>query len=352
MGTATESSAGKVSGSRLTAHSLQGLAALLLLVCIETACTPAPSSNPPTIVPTAEPTPATLPSVASGRAPDATSIPSQSPLDLVRLPRWSRGDVVSLLVLGIDRRGNEPPRSDTILLTTIDVARKQASVVSVPRDLLVDIPGHGQERINAAFSFGEQERSGAGPARVRDVIEQNLHLSAPHWAVVDFQCFRAAVDAVGGLYIDVPTGIVDNEYPDESFGTLQVVFDPGFQWLDGERALQYARTRHADSDFGRMRRQQAVLSALRSQLITLQRLPLLPSVVDGCHGFSSDLPLIDLVALAFTARSIPESSIHLTIIDEQMTRPAMLATGAEVLVPDWQAIRPLLRTALPAMAKG
>jgi polyisoprenyl-teichoic acid--peptidoglycan teichoic acid transferase len=349
---ATEAIVKKVSGSRVTMSGLHGWATLLLLVCLEAACTPTPSSNPPTMVPTAEPTLATLPSIASGRAADATSIPSQSPLDLSRLPRWSRGDVVSLLVLGIDRRANEPPRSDTILLTTIDVARKQASVVSVPRDLLVDIPGHGQERINAAFSFGEQERAGGGPARVRDVIEQNLLVSPPHWAVVDFECFRSAVDAIGGLYIDVPSPIVDTEYPDETYGTMEVAFDPGFQWMSGERALQYARTRHADSDFGRMRRQQAVLSALRSQLITLQRLPVLPSVLDGCHGFSSDLPLIDLVALAFTARSIPESSIHLTVIDEQMTRPTMLSTGAEVLVPDWQAIRPLLRTALPAMARG
>jgi len=260
--------------------------------------------------------------------------------------------VVSLLALGVDRRGSEVARSDTMLLATIDVAKKQISAVSIPRDLLVDIPGQGQERINAAFSFGEQERPGGGPARVKQVVEQNLHVTVPHWAVVDFQCFRTAIDAVGGIYVDVPTRIVDREYPDENYGIMQITFEPGFQWLDGERALEYARTRHADSDFGRMRRQQVVLSALRTQLITLQRLPVLPSVLDGCRGFASDLPLIDLVALAFTARSIPESNIHLTIIDEQMTRPTMLPNGAEVLSPDWTAIRPLVRTALPAMARN
>jgi len=256
------------------------------------------------------------------------------------------------MALGIDRRGDEPARSDTLLLATVDVANRKASVVSIPRDLIVDIPGLGQERINAAFSAGEQERPGGGVARARQTVEQNFGVSVPHWAVVDFQCFRTAINAVGGIYLDVPTQIVDPEYPDESYGTMNIAFEPGFQWMDGERALQYARTRHADSDFGRMRRQQVVLSALRTQLVTLQRLPVLPSVLDGCRGFSSDLPLIDLIALAFTARSIPEDSIQLTVIDERLTRPSILPGGAEVLTPNWNAIRPMVRAALPAMVRG
>ena len=323
----------------------------LFLLATTTGCTPPPAPQAPSPLPTLEPTPATLPSIASGRAGDEPSTPPQAPTDLSRLPRWSRGDVVSMMALGIDRRENEAPRSDTMLLATIDVANRRASVVSIPRDLLVDIPGLGKERINAAFSTGEQERPGGGPARARQVVEQNFRVSVPHWAVVDFQCFRTAVDAIGGMYVDVPTGIVDQEYPDDGYGTMDVIFEPGFQWMDGERALQYARTRHADSDFGRMRRQQLVLSALRTQLITLQRLPVLPSVLDGCSGFSSDLPLIDLITLAFTARSIPEENIQVTAIDERVTRTSVLPSGASVLTPDWSAIHPLIRSALPAMSR-
>jgi polyisoprenyl-teichoic acid--peptidoglycan teichoic acid transferase len=338
-------------GGRRRFHAFT-IRALVFITTIVSACAPQQSPEPPSPVPTLEPTAATLPSIASGRAPDGNNSSQTAPLDLSPLPRWSRGDVVSFLALGVDRRGDEPPRSDTMLLATVDVASQKASAVSIPRDLLVDIPGLGQERINAAFSAGEQERSGGGVARARQVVEQNFHVSVPHWAVVDFHCFRTAVDAVGGMYLDVPTRIVDPEYPDESYGTMEVAFEPGFQWMDGERALQYARTRHADSDFGRMRRQQLVLTALRTQLVTLQRLPVLPSVLDGCRGFSSDLPLIDLITLAFTARSIPEDSIQLTVIDERLTRPSILPGGAEVLTPNWNAIRSTVRAALPAMARG
>src|ERR1051325_5258291 len=104
--------------------------ALLALVTLLMACAPSTAAAPPTMVPTPEPTSATLPLIASGRAPDDSSAPSQAPIDLSRLPRWSRGDVVSLLALGIDRRANEVARSDTILLATIDVAKKQISAVS------------------------------------------------------------------------------------------------------------------------------------------------------------------------------------------------------------------------------
>jgi LCP family protein required for cell wall assembly len=314
------------------------------------ACAAPPEAVPPTPAPMLEPTPATLPLIASGRAGDPATGEPRDTIDLSRLPRWSRGNTVSLMALGVDRRASEPPRSDTMLLATIEMANRRASVVSIPRDLLVDIPGLGKERINAAFSVGEQERPGGGPARARQAVEQNFQVSVPHWAVVDFQCFRSAVDAIGGMYLDVPTGILDREYPDDTYGTMEVSFEPGFQWMDGERALQYARTRHGDSDFGRMRRQQQVLSALRTQLITLQRLPVLPAIMDGCRGFSSDLPLIDLVALAFSARSIPEENIRLTTIDERMTRPSVQPDGAAVLTPDWPEIRSLVRAMLPAMA--
>ena len=328
------------------------LPVMLLVVLLAGGCVSAPEPVPPTLVPTVEPTSATLPLIASGRAGETPSAAERGPVDLTRLPRWARGDVVNLLAMGVDRRGDEPPRSDTLLLATIDIASRRASVVSIPRDLLVDIPGLGKERINAAFSAGEQERPGGGALFARQVIEQNFEVRVSHWAVVDFQCFRTAIDAIGGMYVDVPVGIVDSEYPDESYGTMEVTFEPGFQWMDGERALQYARTRHGDSDFGRIRRQQLVLSALRTQLITLQRLPVLPSVMDGCRGFSSDLPLIDLMALAFTARSIPEENIQLTAIDERFARPSTLPGGASVLTADWNAVRQLVRSTLPAMRRG
>lgn len=328
------------------------LLVLGLLAAFAVACEPSrPAPGPPE--PTPRPTLAALPSFPDLRPPGGAGGPGLPPappggIDLSRLPRWSRGEMVSIMALGIDRRGHEPPRSDTMLLATFDLAGRQARVVSIPRDLLVEIPGVGLDRINAAFSAGEQERPGMGPLRTKQVVEQNFQVSVPHWVVIDFACFRTAIDVVGGAYVDIPARIVDAEYPDELYGTMVISFDPGFQLLDGERALQYVRTRHGDSDFGRMRRQQQVLSALRDQLLTIHGVTNLPTLIEGCRGFSSDLPLIELVGLAFSARSIPDDNLRLTVIDERMARPTQLPTGASVLSPNWDAIRPVVREAMPA----
>jgi len=323
----------------------------MLLLAMMVACTPeAPA--PTTAAPTLAPAPPTR-STAQPIIPTGIPLPTPAPRSaLPVLPRWSRGDVVTLLALGVDRREEEIPRSDTIMIATIDLRGKKADVVSIPRDLLIDIPGFGQDRINAAFSYGEQEKAGSGPVRAKAAIERNFQMSIPHWAVVDFQCFRNAVDAVGGVYVDVPQAIEDNAYPDDGYGYLQLNFDPGFQWMGGDRALQYSRTRHDDSDFGRMRRQQQVLTSLREQLLLLQNLTALPSVLDGCRGMASDLPATELIGLAFAARSIPEANIHLRVIDERMTRPATTASGAAVLVPNWDAIRPMVRETMPSAASA
>jgi LCP family protein required for cell wall assembly len=323
---------------------LTGLAALILVL---SACAPAVDAPTPTVIPTAAPTRSTAPPIIAtvGAPIPPTAVPRVA---LPSFPRWSRGDVFTVLALGTDRREQEIARSDTIMIATIDLRNKKADVVSIPRDLLIDIPGHGQDRVNAAYSFGEQERPGSGPLSAKAAIERNFQVTIPHWAVVDFQCFRNAVDAVGGVYVDVPQRIVDDAYPSDDYGFMSLTFDPGFQWMGGDRALQYSRTRHDDSDFGRMARQQQVLKALREQLLVFQNISALPSVLDGCKGMASDIAPIELAGLAFAARSIPEANIHLRVIDEKMVRPTTLASGAAVLLPNWDAIRPVVREVMPS----
>ena len=89
---------------------------------------------------------------------------------------------------------------------------------------------------------------------MQQTIEKNFGIQVDHFGLLDFQCFRTAVDAVGGVTVNVPRAIVDPSYPTEDYGTKLVKFDVGIQKMDGERALQYARTRSADSDFHRIQR--------------------------------------------------------------------------------------------------
>src|SRR5207248_1363802 len=181
---------------------------------------------------------------------------------------------------------------------------------------------------------------------LRETIERNFGITLNHYAVVDFNCFRGAVDALGGVTVDVPRLIYDPSYPTDDYGYMLVTFEPGRQWLDGERALEYARTRYGDTDFGRMRRQQQLLTALRDQALQVRSLTALPQATRACSGMASDLGVLDLVALGASAREISGSNISLKVIDEQMAVPYVAPSGASVLMPRWDLIRAMIRSAL------
>jgi anionic cell wall polymer biosynthesis LytR-Cps2A-Psr (LCP) family protein len=163
--------------------------------------------------------------------------------------------------------------------------------------------------------------------------------------VVDFGCFRGAIDALGGITVTVPRRIHDPRYPTDDYGYKAVTFEPGPQRLDGQRALEYARTRHADSDFGRMRRQHQLVTAVKEQALQVRSLAALPQVLEACRGLSSDLSLTQLVALGAAVREIQPSALAFRVIDERMTQPHRTRSGAAVLLPRWNQIRAMLSEA-------
>jgi LCP family protein required for cell wall assembly len=168
-------------------------------------------------------------------------------------------------------------RSDTLILARLDAAGRWVSLLSIPRDSQVELPDVGTTKINVAYGQGfaraeELYGPGASPeqggmALAAQTVERLLDLRrhgmrVDYTAQVNFDGFAGVIDALGGITVDVPTLIVDEEYPTPDFGTMRVEFQPGPQRMDGARALIYARTRHADSDFGRAERQQQVLRAI------------------------------------------------------------------------------------------
>ena len=164
---------------------------------------------------------------------------------------------MNLLVIGSDSRSKDASsggRSDTLIIVHVDPEENYLSVLSLPRDLRVDIPGHGMGKLNTAFAFG-------GPALAIKTIEQTTGVDINHYLEVGFQAFSDIVDSLGGVYVDV-----DKRYYNPDYYYEPIDLYPGYQLLDGTDALDYVRFRHdRNMDFGRMERQQRFMTALREQ---------------------------------------------------------------------------------------
>lgn len=206
-------------------------------------------------------------------------------------------DVFNLLLIGNDTRGGEKyGNSDTMLLLSINKKTNQLKMVSFLRDLYVPIEGFKEKnRINASFESG-------GPSLLIDTIQKNFGVKIDNYACIDFKGFEKAIDAVGGVTIDLKADeakeinnnpgvyVVDQRIPKLYAGT---------QKLNGVEALAYARIRHIDSDFSRTQRQRNVLSSLMSSMKNSNPLTLLGMANDVFHDINTDLtnPQIDQLML-------------------------------------------------------
>lgn len=248
---------------------------------------------------------------------------------------------LTLLILGTDQRADEsgPTRSDAMVLAGVRPGSEQAALLSIPRDLWVDIPGVGEQRINTAMFFGYEDADPlAGPALAVAAVEQNLGVPVDRVAVVDFSAFVRLVDALGGIEIDVPLLILDTEYPTPDYGVTTVRFEPGLQPMTGEQALVYARTRHADDDFGRAERQQQVIQAIAARLANPATWPRLPAVLEVLRtGVVTDVQPADYPALWSLVQAIGTGAVQTATLADAAT-PWITPAGAWVLLPDWPAI--------------
>ena len=161
-----------------------------------------------------------------------------------------------MLVIGSDARPDqavESQRADAIHIVAINPAEHQATIVGIPRDAFVDIPGQGQNKINAALFFG-------GPELVVETVEELTGLRMDYWAMTGFASFEAMVDDVDGLVVDVPFAMSDE--------ASRAFFEPGVQTLDGDNALAFARNRHdlPSGDFGRSEDQGLLMVSALAQL--------------------------------------------------------------------------------------
>ncbi len=236
------------------------------------------------------------------------------------------GDRVNILLLGIGGQGHDGPQlTDTIILLSYKPSTKQLALLSIPRDLAVEIPGYGFRKINAVNAYAEANAPGTGGRTTADAIGKLFNIDIPYYVRVDFAGFTNVVDELDGVLVHVDRSFTDSEYP-APHNLYQIVsFKEGWQQLNGDRALIYARSRHGSngegSDFARSKRQQKILTALKEELLTSGvltnpgKVGRLFSIV-AAH-VQTNISSQEILQFAGIARDInPDAMIHRTLEPE------------------------------------
>jgi polyisoprenyl-teichoic acid--peptidoglycan teichoic acid transferase len=226
----------------------------------------------------------------------------------------------------------------------MDPLNLTAGMLSIPRDLWVPIPGYENNKINVAHFLGEQAKDGEGPELARRTVQRNFGVYVHYWARVDFRGFERLIDEINGVTVDVDRAMLDNEYPNERVvnGLTRIYYPPGPQRMNGLQALRYARSRHADSDFGRNLRQQKVLQAAREQVLQTGIIPRLPGMFTVLNqSISTSVPWLDMLALANLGRRVDTSKIVTRQIDGSLIDD--VNGDGTVLVPNRARIKPVVQ---------
>jgi polyisoprenyl-teichoic acid--peptidoglycan teichoic acid transferase len=269
-----------------------------------------------------------------------------------RLPPLSQ--TRSFLIAGLDRRpGNEGSGlTDTLMVVVLQKGTGQVGLISIPRDTAVEIPEHGLDRINTVYGFARTRGDDALVA-LKQAVSDLLALPIDHALVVDISVFEQLVDALGGVTVEVPCPIIDNFVdPRTPNGRRMLDVEQGQVRMDGTTAAMYVRSRHGRSDFGRARRQQAVLSAIHHQLLTPGGLGRIVEVWETVErNVSTDFKRYELLDLARRALGLKLELIHGLVLSDEQLEPRV-DRGRAMLFPKGDAIDPAVRALFSAPVPG
>lgn len=247
-------------------------------------------------------------------------------------------DTVNIILLGSDQRPNSGGyRTDTLLILSLDPENGTATMLSIPRDLYVFIPGWKVNRINTAEPHG-------GFEMIANTVLYNLGIPLHHWVIVRFEGMIEAIDLLGGIDV-YSTGRLYDEC-----GGVYYDYGSGKRYhMDGMDALCYTRMRKRSSDFDRLRRQQEVLAAMFNKIISIDGLEKVPELYEVFnHTFRSDMNLEDVIALLPLAASLalePEGVQQYRIDRALVESFRVPISGASVLLPKREEIRLMLEEA-------
>jgi LCP family protein required for cell wall assembly len=280
--------------------------------------------------------------------PIAPDVPLQSVSGPAAKP-WDGTSRVTILIMGLDfsdwrmqtEGATAASRTDSMILLTVDPLSKTAGMLSIPRDMWVNIPNYGYYKINQAFYFGELNKlPGGGPGLAIQTVEDFIGVPIDYYAQIDFSAFSDFIDALGGIYIDVP-----NEITVGVMFKPEVTLQPGKQLVTGEVALAYARVRYTElGDFDRAARQQQVILGIRDRVLSLNMLPTLISNASTLYsklssGIKTNLTLDEVFELALLATKIDPNNIKKGIIGPDAVSMSKSPDGLDILVPYPDKIR-------------
>lgn len=270
---------------------------------------------------------------------------------------WDGSSRVTILIMGLDYDDTEArktPRTDSMMLFSMDPQTNTAGIMSINRDLWVNIPGFDYGKINTAYFLGESyQLPGLGAGLAVETVEDFLGVPINYYARVDFDAFVKLIDEIGGLDIDVPYktkisiigGYTITDEKGRTYTREEMTLKRGLQHMDGKTALAYARSRHtAGGDYDRAARQQQVVDAIRGRVLALNMLPTLiakaPKLYsDLSQGVHTNLTLSQIIQLALYAGKIPSQNIKHGLITEDSAYITMSADGQSILVPIMEKIR-------------
>ena len=306
------------------------------------------------------------PTLAPGETP-GTPIPQAT--DVAKAPEvdlpvpWDGASRVNVLILGldsevaVDKDGNVlpvspdrqgPARSDTMIVLTLDPQSKTAGMISIPRDMLVNIPGYGYSRINTAYYDGEADKlPGGGPALAMKTVEQFLGVPIQYYAQVEFWAFSKFIDDIGKIHVYVPEKIIIDPIGP---GGDDWMLSKDWHWLNGSRALAYVRNRHTkNGDVDRSQRQQDVIFAIRDRILSPDNFTSLVANAQYLYndlqsGIHTNLTFEQMMQLGMLAKDIPKDKIKRGLIDDSMMTSGNITLGgqpAAVLRPITDKVRVL-----------
>jgi polyisoprenyl-teichoic acid--peptidoglycan teichoic acid transferase len=346
-----------VTPERLPTHWLLNYDVRLPLVKNGSEFTPTPFlpiASTPVVPPT--PIPQQDPGViVNSTRPDTAPVtPIPPPMPLLGDQAGSGGDLINYLLIGSDQGSGSYFRTDTLIIASIRPRQQTVTLISIPRDLFVFIPGWTMQRINTAYLHGQSVKyPGGGAALLKDTIRYNLGIRIDHIAIVDFNGFKKIVDTLDGIDLPLvcpytdwrvinPNGNLENPNNWRLF-----TVGPGLVHMDGEMALWYARSRLRSNDFDRGRRQQEALRAIYHRALKLNVLARLPDLYSQMNKIvRTDVDLNDILALAPMALKLDAPRIRSYYISNKYVKAWWTPEGANVLLPKREKIEPMLLEAM------
>jgi polyisoprenyl-teichoic acid--peptidoglycan teichoic acid transferase len=240
--------------------------------------------------------------------------------------------------MSVDHRKADPDpswRTDSIIVVAVDRAANRIGLVNIPRDLYVDIPGLGKGRINQADYYGEQTKyPGGGPALIGRVLSDTLGIPTQHWVRVQFDGLTRLVDTLGGITVTLDCPLYERGSKESAPNGVEEFYLPaGTNYLDGATAKKFATWRYVESDFGRTKRQQQVIWAIRQRALQIDAIPHIPAMWQAMSdAFTTDLGLFDVIKLASLGAALQAKDVHSVVLDLKAVDYAWTDEGASVLI--------------------